>query len=256
MMNKGLGVLVFLALFLSVSLVSAQAFSDLVTNVQSAGSTVYEIFEPVLKLLVGADDKLENGEFLAKILFLLIVFAVAFIVLEKVPLIQEHTWALWVIGLAVSFLSVRWISDSSVIQSIILPYSALGVTLSAGIPFFLYFFVVKDFNRIGRKIAWIFFAVIFVGLWIMRYDKAGNFSLIYLITAVVALVILTFDKSIQRAYKKSKAESNREIAEARIRAKLTEERAKLEEQHGHIPDGDWNKLDENLTKREKKHGIK
>jgi hypothetical protein len=270
-MNKRFGALVFSILFFSMSLVSAQlvigegkgdgAFSGLVENIQDGGKAVYEVFGPVLEIFVGSADGLEKGEFLAKVLFLIIILAIAFIVLEKVPLIQERAWVLWLISIAVALLSVRWMGDSEIIQAIILPYSAFGIALSAGIPFFLYFFVVKEFNRIGRKIAWILFAVVFVGLWVMRFNdfsSAGGkaFSFIYLITAVLALIMLLADKSIQRAYKKSRAESKRDIANIKRRAKLMKEREELNEQHGKIPAPEWNALDRNLKEREKKADLR
>ena len=125
---------------------------------------------------------------------------------------SDSSWVLWVVSIAVSIVSVRWIGDSEVVTAILLPYSAFGIAITAGLPFILYFFVVKDFNQTMRRVSWIFFMVIFIGLWAMRSGdsavapRVGNFAYIYLVTAGLALSMLIFDKTIHKIKQKIDAE--------------------------------------------------
>ena len=51
-----------------------------------------------------------------------------------------------------------------------------------------------------RKISWIFFIVIFIGLWYTRAgdSRANDFAYIYLVTVGLAFLVLMFDGTIQK----------------------------------------------------------
>ena len=118
-------------------------------------------------------------------------------------------------------------ATKSILDTIILPYSALGIAITAGIPFILYFLLV-DVGMKGlkyktiRKMAWIFFIVIFIGLWFSRYDvltadNVGKWAAyVYPVTALVGLIVMLFDGTIQSYLSKISAEKG-----------LTESRNKL-----------------------------
>lgn len=263
-MKKMLGVFVLgIFLFSMIGIVSAGP----VEAIQDFAEGAYSLLEPVLKIVVGETASVtdKNADlFLVKILFLIIIFSIVWKGLERISFFEETTWMLWVVSVGVSVLSVRWFGGNDLVQTILLPYSALGVTLTAGLPFILYFFIVKDFKTTMRKVSWIFFIVVFIGLWVVRSGddinasvKLGGFAYIYLATAGLALVVLLADKTIQRTIKKSQADATRELAEARTRTRLTEERNALEEKKiaGTVSKNDYTVQDHHIRKQEKKYGL-
>ena len=213
-MKKALGIFVLSMFIISMGMgfVSADTPAEAVKGVIRG---VYDAFEPFLSAVVG-DTQDSADMFLVKILFLIIIFAIIWKSLEKISFFSESEWVLWVISIAVSIVSVRWFGDMEVVNSVLLPYSALGITLAAGIPFVLYFLVVEDFKKTMRKVSWIFFIVVFIGLWFSRMGEVvkgtaiggnvGGFAYIYLITAGVAFLVLMFDGTIQKIKNKMKAE--------------------------------------------------
>ena len=211
------------------SFVSAGA----VEGIQGGVRNVYTAIDPFLRLLVG-DTGLSTELFLAKVLLAIIIFGIVWMALNKISFFQEYAWVLWTVTIAVSLLAIRWIGDASVINTIILPYSALGVALTAGIPFVIYFLIVKDFQRTMRKLSWVFFSVIFFSLWVMRSGKVaegtsviggpvGAFSWIYLATAVLGLAVLTFDGTIQKILNKIEIEKQMSYKDLERKHRLLDE---------------------------------
>tara|TARA_Y100000310_G_scaffold168538_1_gene168589 strand:+ start:64 stop:846 length:783 start_codon:yes stop_codon:yes gene_type:complete len=204
---KKLGLIIFGMFIISMSLVfvSAGPADRLIEGARGLGESVFELTKPLLEIIVG---ETANGEtFFAKILFLIIIFAIVWKSIEKIDFFKENDWVLWTVSIAVSILAIRWLGNSEVVYSMILPYSVLGIFISAGLPFVLAFLIIEDLRKTMRKFAWIFFAVIFIGLWFSRNDEIGNFGWIYLMTAVLAIVMIIMDGTIQRFWKKMKFEA-------------------------------------------------
>lgn len=155
--------------------------------------------QPVAELLFGGASS--NDLLFAKVLFFVIILTLIWVILDRTSFFNEYTWVTWTLAIAVAVLSTRWFADASFIQTLILPYTALGVAISAGLPFLLFFFMVnvglKEHPRMVRRIAWIFFAVIFVGLWFSRYSELGRFGWIYPVTAGLALLVAWRDGTIR-----------------------------------------------------------
>ena len=185
-------------------------------SIRIGASDFYDaLFEPFAKFLLGSAD---TGEvFFAKLLFLLILTIFINYALAQIPNIapKSKLFAFIISLLAVRFITPAWITTT------ILPYSALGIALTAFFPFVIYFFFVEK-GFVGsptmRKLAWIFAAVVFGGLFLYRDIEpidisGGQFKpgYIYLITASLSLVMLFLDKTIQRAFKKAEADNMREI---------------------------------------------
>jgi hypothetical protein len=235
-MKKLFGVFV-LGLFvisMMAGLVSAQA-NDPVDAVQKGVASGYELIRPVLEGIIGETS---DGEFfLAKVLLLMIIFAILWVALDKVSFFSENTWVLVIVSVAVSILSIRWFGNSDMIRTVILPYSALGIAISAGLPFVLAFIIIENnFKKTMRKIGWIFFAVVFVGLWIMRSGESGAeavggpvgpFAWIYLATAGIAMIMLFMDGTIQRTMAKSSVERIQSAHTNKMAGELRDEMKKF-----------------------------
>lgn len=197
-----MSVLVILGFSLLVP--SAQAASgDPTTATATAvnaifGSNAWESFSPFAELLVGAAN---NGEILfAKILIFIVILSLVWFALKQFPFIEGNKFIVSIVSVVVSLLSIRWMS-SDWVSTIVLPYTALGVALASILPLIAYFFFVEKGlanSKTMRRIAWIFAAVVFVGLYITRADSVSEFAFIYLVTAAACLLFFLIDGTIQK----------------------------------------------------------
>jgi len=208
MNKKRVGVYLFLltlvSSILSFTIVSAaETSSGGATQLPKIMGDAWNNFlQPFLGSVLGT---VPSGEwFFAKILFFMIIFAVVYISLEQVSLLKNNTWALILIVIAASILATRWISDIALVKTIILPYSVVGIAISAGLPFVLWFLIIDvglkgSEHKTVRKIAWGFFAVVFLGLYATRSGELGDYAWIYPGAALMALIMVLFDGSAQKA---------------------------------------------------------
>lgn len=225
-----------------------------VESANSAIDSATRFLEPILKLVLGDTP---SGEFLfAKVLFLVIILSIVWVTLSRVPLFSDYDYVLWAVSIAVSILAVRWISSETIINTIILPYSALAIALTAGLPFVLFFLVV-NVGMAGphstlRRIAWIFFAVVFVGLWISRYDTLTtvgdgfNGSYIYIWTAILAFLVCLMDGTINHFFVQLQIEKAGVNSKEELITQLTR---KLNELNSDLADGIITQ--DQFTKRQK-----
>lgn len=244
-------------LLVSVSLVSAQDASSLAASVSGFIDNAVSVINPIASKILGETP---GGSLLfAKVLFLIIILAIVWIALDRAGIFSDRPWILAIISIAVSILATRFLTMSEWINAIILPYSALGIAITALLPLLIYFYFVEKviISRTLRKIAWIFAAVVFIGLYFTRLDELQKLVWIYPAAAASCIVFLFLDKTIQRAFKRSQAEATREVAESRRRAQVTKERAELEQQKldGTITDADYRTQDQRLRKLERKYGL-
>jgi hypothetical protein len=178
--------------------------------VEGAENFYNTIFKPFGQFLLGANT-LDGELFFAKLLFFIVLITLVNYALSQFPPLQSKSW---IVSVAVSILAVRWITPSW-IETVVLPYTALGITLTAFLPFVLFFFFVEkglEGHTTMRKVAWIFAAVVFIGLFIYRDTTqfpanskgAFNPANIYLVTAGLCLIMLFMDQTIQRAFGKAR----------------------------------------------------
>lgn len=197
-MNKKnmLLLLVSFGLIFSIGLASAQWFFDFRSASQTWIMWIQDIFGPFFEVFLGP-----GGYLFERILFLFIVFSVAYLMIGKIPVFQENKGAKWVVTIAVSLLSVRFLVESQYIRTILLPYSVLGIILAAGIPIIILFYFIYSFQDkdVLRKILWISSGAIYLGLWFSRYSELGDLSWIYFIAAVASLIFMLADGTIRRA---------------------------------------------------------
>jgi diacylglycerol kinase len=223
-MKKGVFIIAIALAFLSISFIFAQQqrSGDIGDLIKSGIEMVVDAIAPFASYLFGdisGSKDFSSGSLLfAKVLFFIILLSVIWLSLEKVDFFSDFPWAHWLISIIVSILAVRYLSDQSWMLAILFPYGTLGIAILAGLPFVIYFFVVnvgmKNSIPLMRRIAWIFFAVIFIGLWLTRDTGQGIW--LYPITALAAIVMASIDGSIQRFFRKMKLEriGKRSIEEA------------------------------------------
>lgn len=203
-----------LVFLLSLNFVAAQQggpspLSDLSDMIEKG----FKFVQPVLEALFGAPMNIDTGapvssDYIARIMFFLIVFSIVYLAVLKIPFFNQNDAIRWIVTIGVTVLATRWLASDaggSLVQTLLLPYDALGLSLAAFLPLIIYFFFIEigiD-NITLRKSAWIFFFVVFVFLWISRADElvtaASNYAgMVYPISAVLCLVFFWFDGTIQK----------------------------------------------------------
>ena len=184
-------------------------------------------------LLGGTSDMLFE-----RVLFLVIIFAVVYIVISKMDVFEDNAYIIWIVSVSVSLLSTRFLVGEGLLKTMLLPYSVFGIAVSASLPLLIYFTFVEKFDDSAtvRKMLWIFYVVTFIGIWGMRYDDVGSLAWIYLVSAGAGLIFLLFDGTIRRAIikqglKATDADNQNDFI-AEIKKKLTDlEKYKRE---GHV----------------------
>ena len=230
-----------LSLFL-ISVVSAQDSRGFVSGVE-------KFFKPILKGIFG-----ESTDIFEQLLFALIILAFVYMALSRIEAIKDNVAVLWVISVAISILSVRYIATEGLIQTILLPQGVLGVALLVFIPFLIFFWFLEvgldgTNNKIMRKIGWSVYAAVYIFLWFKQFylvtttkhsitlfgwlfegtstsASVGPGGYLYLLIAGIAIIVLLMDKTIQGAISKSRAETRTQatkvITEDKMRQKLHE----------------------------------
>ena len=200
-MNKERGLLIctFFAVVLFTEIVAAaQSPTQIVTEVvKSTINSAVSVFGPVFEIGLGNYD---TPDFLfAKVLLFLLLFLIINVVLKSFPKFGSNKGVCLIIAVVISLLSVRFISQNELTQGILLPYGTMGVAITTILPtlVFFYFLHVSNFGSAGRRLAWAFYAIIFLVLWSYKYAQIGEImNTVYTITFLVFVVIFIFDRQI------------------------------------------------------------
>ncbi len=135
-----------------------------------------------------------------KVLFFVLIMCFIYLALDKSDVFGDNTTLVWIITLVVSLLATRYLTETALVKTILLPYSVLGITISAAIPLIIFFFFAMAFeNTFTRRVLWALFIAVFIGLWIARYKDIGGLAWIYVLTAGLAFIFLVADGYLRRA---------------------------------------------------------
>jgi hypothetical protein len=266
----------FFITLMFVSLVSAQTAQQRL-QAESSGSEVgggalsgvfggveafsSEYVSPVFGFIVGDSTPTGNSDlspadlFLAKLLLFILVLSIVWFPVTKIPGVGRNKFLAFIISLMVSILGIRWLG-SDIVETILLPYSAFTVALTAFFPLLLYFLFVQNAieSRTMKKIAWVFAAVVFLFFYISRFSDLGGFAYIYLVSAGLCLILLFADKTIQRTWRRIQHEEFKAMGNYEKKAELFDLYYKYEEQydnHRFDSDDDKNKKAFNSLVRRK-----
>jgi hypothetical protein len=219
-MNKKRNINIFSLILISIFTIKFTS-ADFIQELTGGFEGVYRILEglttnflaPFVRFVLTNSKESLSGEMVfAKLLFFFIIFAMVYFSLGKTNIFQRQKKLEIITGIIVSILATRWLGSEALIQTMILPYSVLGITISAGLPFIIYFLFIEigfkntqnqDYS-ILRKFAWSLFIAIFIGLWISRYSlitQAGSYAgYIYPGIILLSFLVLLFDPKIQQAW--------------------------------------------------------
>ena len=188
-------------------------------------SAAIGIMAPFLEYAVG--DFSTSQFFFTKVMLLILLFVIIATVLKKVPRFDEMSPTIVnIVALIVSILSVRFISENSLINGILLPYGALGITLATILPFLIFFYFVHSSNMPSgvRKLAWGFFTIVFFVLWNSRFDSLDPLgNRIYGWTLIFVVLVFVFDKSIHRYFRDMESMRYLSVANDKVAAQLQQE---------------------------------
>jgi len=224
----------------TLPLASAQFFydsSNIRYSIEQGINVFINFFAPFFEAIIG--DYSRNEFFLAKVLFMIMLFVVVRLVSQKIPAFEKQKGVATVIAIVVSILGVRYIPEDSLIAGLILPYTTLAIAILVGLVFLIYFFAVfkSGMLGLGRRLAWIFFGIVFAVLWFDRADQISPIAnQIYGWTLVAIVLVLIFDRKIKVYFSTwelkgfEKHISNREILT--LYGEL-----ETAERHGHTPEG-------------------
>ncbi len=245
--------LVVLSLFVSAQAPAAPVSPNGFNNLPSAtGNTavgqktatflgdVIDFLNVLLTPILGNSSYGDHGAgeiLLMRTLIFVIIITILMVVLRMIPIFQENGWANFVLSIGVSILVVRFMLTPAWVETIFLPWTALGIAMSAFLPLVIYFYFMNTIaarHRTLRKIGWVFAGVVFAVLFFIRVGpiqalvpEGFNPAYIYLIAAAACLALLFLDKTIQKAFKAEQVREIVEFGDARMRVDLVEEVDKL-----------------------------
>ncbi len=193
MNKKSLIILLSVSVFV-LGFVSAQnygSFSQEIINFY------IEFFQPILQALFGGFGW--SGLYLfERLLLFLIVVSLVFLSLSRVPAFDDQKAVKWVITISVSLLSIRYINYEW-LNGILIQYQVLAIVLTSILPLILFFFFVSNILAeypLLRKIFWLFFIGIYVGLW--NNSSIVSQKDIFFWTMVTSILIMFFDNKINQ----------------------------------------------------------
>ncbi|MAG37819.1 hypothetical protein CMI45_00320 [Candidatus Pacearchaeota archaeon] len=191
--------LVLIVFLMNISFVSAYYFPQVRDISQGVVDTYIDVFEPVLQALLGGEEYYGLLLF-EKLLIFIILLALIYVILGKVPVFEDQTSIKWIIAVIVPLLGVRFMSFEWV-NTILIQYQVLGIALASILPFMIYFFFLHNVGADSptiRKMGWILFIVVYLGLWISA--ETESYGAVYFWTGVASLIFLFFDGTIHRYY--------------------------------------------------------
>jgi len=209
---------ILVSLFISVLMisllsgfVSAQDEESLTGLINSFVKGTVSVLEPILSVLVGPSKAVDGVAtqqeiFLAKVIIVILLMSIIYAALSQVEFFVNNEWSLWVVSLAVPLLGVRFLADKWIVGAA-LPSNTFFIAVTGLLPFVLFgLMVLRLPSPTARRLCWLFFAVVFVFLYISRVKALGNAANIYAITAFLAIVMVFIDGSIQRWWGRIRAE--------------------------------------------------
>ncbi len=135
----------------------------------------------------------ENTGFI-RILLLILIFILVNISLNRIPQFKNNRGINIIISIVVAILAIAYIKDETISKYILIPYSALGIILIAGLPFFLILLLTHKSKMLpaARKAIWIVFGIVFIYLWYKNYDlfsKEQNNAMMGTLILIITMIL-------------------------------------------------------------------
>lgn len=201
------GIPIFIA-FLLLSTLAISFVSAADEGTDEIVESIKGFFTPILTALFGSTENLFE-----ELLFALLIIAFVYMALERVSVMRNNSFALWTSTIVIAVLVVRFIATEGLVELLLLPQGAMGIAMLTIIPFAIYFWFVEfgiD-SRILRKFAWAVYGVVWAFIWYKQVYKSADpvlsqWGYIYLISAILAGILILLDSQVRQAMKRIKAE--------------------------------------------------
>src|SRR3989344_3826070 len=183
-------------------------FASFVSAATDPWTAISDIFKPIIQLLVGSGET----NLFERFLFALVIFAVVYAVLDRVPLFNENGFALFAVAISLAVLGARFIADTDLVQTIIFSNGVFAVALLSILPFVVYFYFVYkglEDSRILRRFAWVVYIIVFLGMYTVKSSSGADYTKyawMYVASALLALLSLIIDGTIKGMLTKMKIE--------------------------------------------------
>jgi hypothetical protein len=197
-MNKR-ALLVLSLVFVSViasGFASAYYFPDTRSLTQGVIDNYVNIGEPILSAMFGGNGWTGFMLFERFLLFIMLM-SVIYVILERIPVFEGQKMVKWVVAIVVPLIGMRFV-DYEWLSAVITQYGMLVIIMGSVLPFIIFFYFVHSIGKdypVLRKVAWIFFIGVYMGLW----NTAGSElqGAVFFWTVVAAVLMLLLDKRIE-----------------------------------------------------------
>jgi len=225
-----IGLIGLFLLSLSVSFVGAESWIK----------ETADYVRPGINDLAGVFSELGESTNFVRVLFFILVFLIVFTVLSLVPLFKEKGTTKTLVAIIISILAVFFI-PTELIKPMLNPYSAMGVALLTIIPFVLLFLFTRNMltNTFLRKIVWMIFTVILLGLVVVTstniYVKEGvssistGYTWFYGLVSILALIMVFWGEWIEKTIWKGEIGGKIEEWEKNLQKRLAVDTSKERE---------------------------
>lgn len=185
--------IILIASFVSAYFSSARSLSERFIN------DWVDFLQPILQAVLGSGDWSGLYLFERLLLFILLV-SIVYLAIGRITIFENQRAVKWIIAIIVPLIGVRYLNYEW-LNSIIMQYQLLFIVLTAILPFLIFFFFVYNLGDdypILRKTLWIFFVVVYAGLW--ATSELESYSDVYAWTTVIAVAFIFLDTRIQRYF--------------------------------------------------------
>ncbi len=198
-MRKEVGLsLLILSMF---PIISAEPAPEAVQFTQEIINSAIGVATPIFQFIIG--DYSTNEFFATKVMMLILLFVVIQAILKKVNLFDAGNSVAIVIAAVISIIAIRFISENQLTLGILLPYGTLGIVILTSLSLMIVFYFIHTTNlgSIGRRLIWSFFALVYIMLFIYRYNELGSLTRsIYGWSIALIIFFLIFDRGIHRYF--------------------------------------------------------
>jgi hypothetical protein len=217
----------FLLVIGASSLASAYSFGSARSFTQDVIDAYVDFGEPVLQALFGGFGW--SGLYLfERFLLFLLVLSLLYVILGNMELFKKNIVVRWLVAIIVPLIGMRFV-DFEWLTAVLFTYKVFAIASTTAIPLVMFFFFVhsvgKQYPHV-RKILWVLFLGVYLGLWATATDSVASTA--YVWTFIAALLLLLFDAKIEYYLIKQQHEEAHTYWKADIIARLQEDITRLE----------------------------
>src|SRR3989344_1368941 len=145
--KRGLVLALFAFIIFSLSFVRVSAegpgdgISNVIRSISDGIGGAVEGLEPALRAILG--DVEGVGDFtsaqilFAKLLIFILLMAIIWTVVKRIPLFNEHDWVIWIISIVIPVLGLRFFTKEMVLAAS-MPSTALAIAITSLLPLIIW----------------------------------------------------------------------------------------------------------------------